>query len=121
MALAALRRYDDALTCLDSALTLKRSCYYAWNYRGLVLTKLERHPEAIASFEKSLRYKSDNPNAWYGKACSFAVQGDVEQAVKNLHRAIVLSPNLYRVMAQTDSCFDDIRNAELFQELMQDR
>ena len=113
-----MRRYDDALASLDTALTLKHSCYYAWNYRGLVLTKLERHAEAIASFDKALKYHSDNPNAWYGKACSYALQADVEQAVRNLYRAIVLSPNLYRVMAQTDNNFDRIRETEAFQALM---
>lgn len=121
VSLAALRRYEDALTSLDTALAIKRSCYYAWNYRGLVLTKLDRHEEAIASFDKSLRCKADNPNAWYGKACSYAIRREVDVAVKNLHRAIILSPNLYRVMAQTDVNFDAIRDIEAFRELMQRR
>jgi tetratricopeptide (TPR) repeat protein len=121
VSLASLRRYEDAFNSLDTTLAIKRSCYYAWNYRGLVLTKLNRHEEAIASFDKSLGYKSDNPNAWYGKASSYALRQDVEMAVKNLHRAIILSPNLYRVMAQTDMNFDAIRKAQAFQELMQKR
>jgi superkiller protein 3 len=121
VSLASLRRYEEALASLDTTLAIKRTCYYAWNYRGLVLTKLDRHDEAIASFDKSLDLKSDNPNAWYGKACSYAVREDVEMAVKFLHRAIILSPNLYRVMAQTDTNFDQIRSHDLFRDLMAKR
>jgi superkiller protein 3 len=84
----------------------------------VVLTKLNRHEEAIASFDTSLQHKTDNPNAWYGKACSYALQQNGEIAVKNLYRAIVLSPHLCPVMAQTDASFNGIRESESFRTLL---
>ncbi|MCY7282906.1 MAG: tetratricopeptide repeat protein, partial [Cyanobacteria bacterium CAN_BIN43] len=118
VALASLQRYEKALESLDQAVKAKPSCYYAWNYRGVVLTKLNRHGEAIASFDTALQHKTDNPNAWYGKACSYALQQNGEMAVKNIHRAIVLSPHLCRVMAHTDASFDGIRDSQAFRALL---
>jgi Tfp pilus assembly protein PilF len=103
---------------LDKAVAIKPSCYYAWSYRGVVLTKLNRHIEAIDSFEESLAHKAENPNAWYGKACSYALQKNGEMAVKMLHRAIVLSPHLCATMAQTDSSFDGLRENEAFRAVV---
>ncbi len=39
--------------------------------------------------------KPDNAEAFYSKACSYALKGNVEQAIKNLQQAINLSPNIY--------------------------
>ncbi|MBF2078634.1 MAG: tetratricopeptide repeat protein [Synechococcales cyanobacterium T60_A2020_003] len=118
VALLALHRYEDALTSFDISLSIQPKCYYAWNSRGLVLAKLERHEEAIASFDRSIRAKSDNPQAWYGKARSCAALGDLSSTVNNLYRAMILSPNLYKVMAKTDSEFDTMRHDQRFQALM---
>jgi superkiller protein 3 len=97
---------------------IKPDCYYAWNYRGVVLNKLGRYEEALQSFEKSLNHKHQNPNAWYGKASTYALCGQVNLALSNLRRAIELSPNLYRVMVQTDASFNSLRQHPSFQELL---
>ena len=120
IALAALRRYEEALNSLDTTIMIKRDCHYAWNYRGVVLNKLGRYEEAIRSFDKSLKYKHENPNAWYGKASTYAICQEVNLSLSNLRRAIELSPNLYRVMAQTDNSFDAVRQEASFRELVYD-
>ncbi len=57
-------------------------------------------------------------NAWYNKACAYALQGNIEQVVENLQAAINLNPK-YREMAKTDSDFDSIRDDARFQALIQ--
>ena len=64
--------------------------------------------------------KPDNAKAFYNKACSYAMQGDVEQAIENLQQAINLSPDEYREMAKSDLDFDSIREDERFQALLQE-
>jgi tetratricopeptide (TPR) repeat protein len=86
---------------------------------GNALENLGRNEEAIASYDKALEIKPDKHEAWYNKACSYALQGNIEQALENLQQAINLSPDKYREMAKTDSDFDNIRKDERFQALIQ--
>jgi len=64
--------------------------------------------------------KLPNADSFYNQACSYALQGKVEQAIENLQQAIKLSPEKYREMAKTDSDFDIIRDSERFQALIQE-
>lgn len=64
--------------------------------------------------------KLPNADSFYNQACSYALQGNVEQALENLQQAISLSPDEYREMAKTDSVFDSIREDERFQALLQE-
>jgi superkiller protein 3 len=80
---------------------------------------LGRYEEAIASYDQALKFKPDYHEAWYNKACCYALQGNIEQALENLQHAINLSPDEYREMAKTNSDFDSIRDDERFQILIQ--
>ena len=119
LALAALRRYHDALSSLDTAVSIKPNCHYAWTYRGLTLNKLYRFRDALASFEQSLRHRLPNPNALYGKASTYALQGNVAPAAQLLREAIIAGNNLYRVMAQTDPSFSRVIDRPEFLTLLQ--
>ncbi|MGF1524281.1 MAG: tetratricopeptide repeat protein [Leptolyngbyaceae cyanobacterium] len=119
LALATLRRYHDALSSLDTAVSIKPNCHYAWTYRGLTLNKLYRFRDALASFEQSLRYRTPNPNALYGKASTYALQGNTGKAAQLLREAIVIGSHLYRVMAQTDPSFSKIIDQAEIQALLQ--
>ncbi|BAZ70092.1 TPR repeat-containing protein [Fischerella sp. NIES-4106] len=77
-----------------------------------------RYEEAIASYDQAVEIKPDDHQAWYNKACCYALQRNIEQAIEYLREAINLNPE-YREMAKTDSDFDGIREDERFQELIQ--
>jgi len=64
--------------------------------------------------------KLPNADSFYNQACSYALQGNVEQAIENLQQAIKLSPDIYRDMAKTDSDFESIRDSERFKALLQE-
>jgi Uma2 family endonuclease len=64
--------------------------------------------------------KPSNNEYFYKKACAYALQGNVEQAIENLQQAINLSPDKYRELAKTDSVFDSLRQDERFQALIQE-
>ena len=75
--------------------------------------------DAIAAYEQAIKIKPDLHEAWYNKACCYALQNNIEQALKNLQQAINLNPDEYREMAKTDSDFDNIRDDERFQALIE--
>ena len=64
-----------------------------------------------------MEFKPDKHQAWYNKACGYALQGNIEQAIENLQIAINLHPEV-REWAKTDSDFDAIREDERFQALL---
>ncbi len=77
-----------------------------------------RLEQATASYDKAIEIKPDNHSSWYNKACCYALQNNIEQAIENLQIAINLNPEEYREMAKTDSDFDAIRNNDRFQALI---
>jgi tetratricopeptide (TPR) repeat protein len=87
---------------------------------GNLLVAAKEYEGAIASYDQALKFKPDLHQAWNNKACSYALQGNIEQAIENLQQAINLSPDEYREMAKTDSYFDSIREDERFQLLIQE-
>jgi superkiller protein 3 len=119
VALCGLQRYENALQVLEQSLRFKPCSHYIWNQRGTALMELGYYGEAIASFDTSLRYKAHNPNAWYGKARTYAMGEDLEMTLNSLYRTFVLSPYTYRAMAQIDNHFDNVRHYPRFQHLIQ--
>jgi tetratricopeptide (TPR) repeat protein len=119
IALENLGRNQEAIASYNKALKIQPDYHQAWYNRGNALRNLGRNQEAIASYDKALEIQPDYQAAWYNKACSYALQGNIEQAIENLQKAINLNPDKYREMAKTDSDFDNIREDERFQALIQ--
>lgn len=121
IALSRLRCQEEAIASFDKALEFKPGLYDVWCYRGIALCELGRLDEALTSYDKALEFKPELHEAWYSKACCYAIQGNVEQAIENLQQAINLNPDEYREMAKTDSAFDNLREYERFQALIQEK
>lgn len=117
-ALGALKLYRSTLESLNQALEVKPDCYYAWNYQGIVLSQLQQYERAIASFDRSLAVVAQNPSAWFGKARVYALQGDIDLALRSLSYTFKLSPHLYRIIVQTDDDFHALRQHPFFQRLL---
>jgi tetratricopeptide (TPR) repeat protein len=47
---------------------------------------------AISSYDKAVEFKPDDHEAWCNKSCIYALQSNIEQAIKNLQIAINLYP-----------------------------
>ena len=64
-----------------------------------------------------MEIKPDLDEAWYNKACTYALQDQTDLALQNLEKAIILNQK-YRNMAKEDSDFDRIRQDSRFQKLI---
>ncbi|MGK7933909.1 MAG: tetratricopeptide repeat protein [Microcystaceae cyanobacterium] len=84
-----------------------------WFEKGLILHSCNELEEAILSYDKAIEFKPDYHEAYYNKACVYALQNNVTLAVENLQRAINLNGKC-REMANNDSDFDSIRDDEQF-------
>ncbi|MEA5565652.1 TPR end-of-group domain-containing protein, partial [Anabaena sp. UHCC 0399] len=75
--------------------------------------------EAISSYDQAVKFKPDFHEAWYNKACCYAIENNIEKAIENLQIAINFNPEECREWAKNNSDFDSIRDDERFKALMQ--
>ncbi len=80
---------------------------------------MQRYQDAIASFDKAIAIKPNKHEAYYNKACSYALQNNLDLAIENLNKAIQFVPNKYKKLAKTDPDFNKVRSDKRFQELLQ--
>ncbi len=60
-----------------------------------------------------MKINPSDENAWYKKACCYALKGHIDLAVDNLKKAIKINFEYYKY-ASTDSDFDQISFDERF-------
>lgn len=116
--LGELQRYEEAIRSYEQAVKIDPNVSEYWFFQGNILYQLQRPEEASASYDKAIQLQPNYAEAWYNKACCYAVQGNVSLAIETLHHAIELKPERFREEARTDSCFDAIRENQLFKNLL---
>jgi tetratricopeptide (TPR) repeat protein len=109
---------DRLLETYEHALVLQPNYPNALYNKGIALHTLGQYELAIATYEQTLSFQPDFPMAFYGKARSYNKQGNIEQTLDSLKRAIDLDSTKFRQMASTDTIFDHIRNDDRFQALI---
>ncbi|MEH2260926.1 tetratricopeptide repeat protein [Nostoc sp.] len=119
LSLSLLGRYDEALANLNKAVKLKPEYPLWWANQGIILARAGRYQDSLASCEKALELKANDESGYYGKACYFALQNDVNLAIENLQQAININPSRCRIEAKINPDFDSIRDDARFQGLLQ--
>jgi tetratricopeptide (TPR) repeat protein len=77
-----LKRYYEALECLDKAIKIDSNYVRAWVHKGNVLNNLKRYDEALASFDRALELDANYHWAW-------VLRGDVLRNLKRYDEALV--------------------------------
>jgi tetratricopeptide (TPR) repeat protein len=108
LALAGLKRFEEALTSYDQAVKIKPGArfvdrvqplvqpedfYLWWFNRGTALLDLNRYSEALAAFDKSLQIKSDYGFVWFFRGLALFRLDRFEEARFSYRRSVLLSPN----------------------------
>jgi len=115
--LADLRLYEEAIGSYDEILKINPNDPAVWNNRGVILDRIGHHEEALFNYNKSLEFSSESCKVYYNIACCYALQNNVELALKNLEKAISLNPKL-REIAKTDLDFQSIQEDEKFRAML---
>jgi tetratricopeptide (TPR) repeat protein len=108
LALAGLKKFDQAIASYDKALQIspgaifvdrveppaKAEDYYLWWFnRGTALVDLNRYEEAIASLDQSIKIKPNYGFVWFFKGLALFRLERYEEARAAYRRAVLLSPN----------------------------
>lgn len=91
VALLHAKRYDYAITALDSVLAIAPNMPEAYVNMGYAFLGLEEFGPARGAFEKALELKLDQVNAYYGLAIAFEGMGEFEAALGAMRSYIHLS------------------------------
>src|SRR5690242_72445 len=98
-AMSALQsgRLEEAERLLMLTLRGQPKHLAALNPLGVVLARLGRNAEAIASFDRALATAADSDEAWYGRGMTLLAMNRPRQALKSFERVIALKPDLSQV------------------------
>ena len=118
LALSLLKNFEKAITAIDEAINLKPQEVLLRANRGIILARACRYTEALADCEQAIKQNPKHESGYYGKACCYALQGEIEQAIDNLQKAIDIAPRRSRREAKHNPDFDSIRDDERFRALM---
>jgi len=91
IALLHAKRYDYAITALDSVLSMEPNMPEAYVNMGYAFLGLEEYGPARGAFEKALSIKLDQVNAYYGLAIAFEGAKEFEAALGAMRSYIHLS------------------------------
>lgn len=92
--------------------------YLIWYNRGVKLGEKGCYSEAIACYDAALEINPALANAFYNKACCYALLGFGDLAVDSLEQAVKFAPHFYRELALADADFFNIRKNQRFAALI---
>jgi tetratricopeptide (TPR) repeat protein len=87
------RNYEAGVNLIRAALRVNPASVEAWANLGLALGALERHDEAVASFDQALAIKPDFAEVQCSRAVALGMLGHHEQALAGFARALAVSPD----------------------------
>ncbi|MDZ8105466.1 MAG: tetratricopeptide repeat protein [Nostoc sp. DedQUE12a] len=90
-----LKRYQDALRCLNKALTFTPDSSDICFAKGYALDDLGRLEEAIASYDQATKIKPDKDEAWYNRGIALFNLGRLEEAIASYDQATKIKPDYH--------------------------
>jgi tetratricopeptide (TPR) repeat protein len=118
LALSLLKNFEKAITAIDEAINLRAQEVVLRANRGIILARAGRYTKALADCEHAIKQNPKHESGYYGKACCYALQGEIGLAIDNLQKAIDIAPRFSRNEAKHNPDFDSIRDDERFRALM---
>lgn len=108
-----LEQYPQALEFLDQALRLVATEPSAWVNRGVVLNKLGRAQDALASYRRAVEVAPEFAPAWFNLGTQQKELLDFDEAVRCLRRCVEVDP---RYAAAHFNLANTLHNLKRFDE-----
>jgi len=118
LTLSFLKEFEKAIVAIDKAIKLEPEEALFTANRGIVLARAGRYAEALAACEQAVKQDPKHESGYYAKACYYALQGEIEQVIDNLIKALEIAPRHSRSSAKHNPDFDGIRDDEQFRALV---
>ena len=119
LCLSLLQKFNESLQQIEIALEYLSDDNLLIANKGIILARQGNYSEAMACCESAISMNSDNENAYYAKACCYALQNDEQKVIKNLAKAIEIAPLRCRLEAKVNPDFDHLRSNVEFRTLLE--
>ncbi len=93
-ALHELKRFPEAISYFDIALSIEADYAQAWNNKGNTLRALKRYDEAIAHYDRALSLRPHDFEAWSNKGRTLNELKHYDQAIFHYEKALSLNPTI---------------------------
>jgi eukaryotic-like serine/threonine-protein kinase len=90
-----LKEYEKGVEAYEKAIGINEYFYQAFYHRGIALKQLNRHKEAIASYDEAIKI-INSEQAWYSRGLSSTELGLYEKAIISYERATEIRPDYYQ-------------------------
>jgi tetratricopeptide (TPR) repeat protein len=84
--------FEEAITSFHKSIEFKPD-NDAFFLGGVALAKLKRYGDAIASFDKAIKFKLDDVDAWYNRGVALRMLENYGDAIASFDKAIKFKPN----------------------------
>ena len=111
-ALQTLKRFDEALTSYDRALTIMPDGAEAWNNRGNTLQSLKRFDEALASFDRAIAIKRNFAETLYNRGNTLSDVKRHEEALLSYDKALAVKPDYAEIWNSRGSTLWNMKRFE---------
>jgi len=109
--------YSNAIICYDIALAIDPDDSNVLVNKGDALTNLCRYEEAKQCYDKTLAQNPNSSMALYNKACIMALNGETDESLSLLEKAINLDSNLIKA-AKTEGAFVNMRDYQRYKMIL---
>ena len=89
----AQRQFNEALACLEEALSYDPAFAVAWHIKGYVLDQLQKHAEALAAYDQALKLNFIDSEVYYNRGVAQGKMGKYTEAIAEYDHAIRLQPD----------------------------
>ncbi len=110
-------RLLDAGAWYEKVIAIDPGHVQALNNLGVLRLHKKDYPAARRCFEKASHLKPDYVDPYYNLACVFAVEGQVDQGLRYLEKAIALDSNV-KEWARKDPDLDPLKESVLFRKMV---
>lgn len=87
-----LRRYDEAIDDLETALSAGGGDAFTRSLYGSALLEAGRPAEAVAAFDEAVRLEPDFASGWTGRSAALIEMGLTGRAVEDAREAVQIAP-----------------------------
>jgi len=104
-----LKRYDEALECLDKAIEIDSNYARAWANRGDVLDNLKRYDDALVSLDRALEVDANYRWAWANRGNVLNNLKRYDEALASFDRALEVDANYQWAWANRGNVLNNLK------------